>query len=200
MIAAALVTYAYFQRRRRIPIAPKLLLAVGLGLWIVLFSAEYLTDTQYVQTLQASTESFLNRLDEDTRSNQMVAFFTDVRMSELLMGRGSMANWNWNGIQWGGGTDVGYLSLLFYGGLPLLLTYLAIHVTPVFGAMRRPQSERQRSCAAIALLWALRMFSSSFPGIEIENYFVLLCIGGCIATVQPRVNEGRSAERRRSLA
>lgn len=191
MVVGALVAYAYIERRRRIPIAPKMLLAAGLGLWVALFSAEYLSDTNYVQTMQASAELLVNRLDEDTRSDQMREFFTNVRMSELLLGRGSLATWKWGGMEWTGGTDVGYLSLLFFGGVPLLLTYLAIHVTPAFGALKRPQSEWQRPCAAIALLWALRMFSSSYPGIAVDYYPVLLCIGACLgSTAQPLSMEG----------
>ena len=95
MILAALVAYAYIQWRRHNPMVPKLLLAAGLGLWLLLFSTRYLSDTKYFQTLRASAEAFGNRADEDTRTGQLVEFFRDVRISELVLGRGSLATWNW---------------------------------------------------------------------------------------------------------
>jgi hypothetical protein len=187
MILAALVAYAYVQRRRHNHMAPRLILAAGLGLWLILFSTEYLSNTKFVQTLQTSADAFLSRMDEDTRTGQLTEFFTNVQISELLLGRGSLATWNWSGSggndsdsEWAGGTDFGYLTLLFYGGVPLLLTYIAVHIAPAFGAISRPQSEWQRSCAAIVLLWALRMFSSTSPSLTIEYYPVLLCMGCCL--------------------
>ena len=53
---------------------------------------------------------------------QIAAFLTDVPATDLLLGRGARATWNWPGMspRWPGGTDVGYLSLLFFGGIPLL--------------------------------------------------------------------------------
>ena len=144
------------------------------------YSNSHAADTKYVQTLQASAEAFVNRADEDTRTGQLVEFFRNVRISELVLGRGSLATWNWGGVEFTSAVDLGYLSLLFFGGLPLLLTYVALHITPALGTIRRPESEWQRSCAAIALLWALRMFSSSYPELSIEYYPVLLCIGGCL--------------------
>lgn len=200
MILAALVAYAYIQWRRHNPMVPKLLLAAGLGLWLLLFSTRYLSDTKYFQTLRASAEAFGNRADEDTRTGQLVEFFRDVGISELVLGRGSLATWNWGGVEDTSGVDVGYLSLLFFGGLPLLLTYVTLHITPALGTIRRPQSEWQRSCAAIALLWGLRMFSSSYPNLSIEYYPVLLCIGGCLGQAR-RVSIKRApANRCRGLA
>jgi hypothetical protein len=206
MILAALVAYAYVQRRRQNPMAPRLILAAALGLWLILFSTEYLSNAKFVQTLQASADAFLSRMDEDTRTGQLSEFFANVQISELLLGRGSLATWNWHGSggkasdsEWAGGTDIGYLTLLFYGGVPLLLTYVVVHICPAFGAISRPQTEWQRSCAAIVLLWALRMFSSTCPSLTIEYYPVLLCMGCCLGQAQ-RLSIGRASNRPRGIA
>lgn len=191
MLFAALAAYGYVQRRRHTSMAPRLILVGGLGLWLILFSTEHLSNAKYVQTLQASVDAFFNRMDEDTRSGELIEFFANVQISELLLGRGSFATWNWGGSEWSG-TDVGYLSLLFYGGVPLLLTYVVVHIAPAFGATTRPQSEWQRTCGAIVLLWALRMFSSSYPSLTIEYYPLLLCMGGCLGQAQ-RLSVGRAS-------
>ncbi len=60
----------------------------------------------------------------------------------------------------------------------------ALFIAAGVSEQNRPQSEWQRSCAAIALLWALRMFSSSCPTLTIEYYPVLLCMGGCLGQAQ----------------
>jgi hypothetical protein len=184
MILGALVAYAYVQRRRHIPMAPKLILGAWFALSLILFSTEYLNNTRFVQSFEASTDAFLGRVDEDTRTNQLAEFFTNVQISELLLGRGSFATWKWGRDEWEGGTDVGYLTLLFYGGVPLLLTYIVVHIAPAFGAIRSSQSEWRRSCAAIVLLFALRMFSSTYPGLGVEYYPVLLCMGCCLGDEQ----------------
>lgn len=180
MTVGALGACTYLQRRRHRPMVPKLILAVALGLGLILISPTFLNDTQYVRTLQASANAFLSRIDEDTRTGQLIEFFKDVHISELLLGRGSLATWNWTGSAYTSGTDVGYLSLLFFGGVPLLFTYILVHIAPALGAISHPQSEWQRSCAAIALLWALRMCSSEYPTLTAEYYLVLLCMGGCL--------------------
>jgi hypothetical protein len=199
MILGALVAYAYVQSRRHIPMAPKLILAAWLVLSLVLFSTQYLSNTQFVQTFEASTDAFLGRMDEDTRTNQLADFFTNVQISELLLGRGSLATWKWGSDEWAGGTDVGYLTLLFYGGVPLLVTYIVVHIAPAFGAIRSSQSEWRRSCAAIVLLFALRMFSSTYPGLGIEYYPVLLCMGGCLGH-EEQLSIGHAANRSRGVA
>jgi hypothetical protein len=180
MIAGALIAYASIERRRGIPIAPKVFLAIVLGLWLFLFSAAYLGESNFIHSLEDSAGLFLSRLDEDTRGNQISQFFSNVPLSDLALGRGSLASWAWGPMEWTGGTDIGYLSLLFFGGLPLLLSYLLLHILPAFRAWNKPQTNYQLSCAVIALLWALRMFSSSYPGLGIDYYTVLLCIGGCL--------------------
>jgi len=102
-------------------------------------------------------------------------------MHELLLGRGSRATWWWRIEEYAGGTDVGYLTLLFYGGVPLLLTYIATHVTPGLTAFRMNVASWQLAAAAVVLLWGLRMFSSNYPGLTLDYYPVLFFVGACIS-------------------
>jgi hypothetical protein len=192
MILAALWLHIRFEQRRRSRTLPMLLFGIGVALWLTLYAVLFQSDSEYVQALKLSGEALLSRWDEDTRTNQLIQFFLNVQPSELLLGRGALATWNWNGFDWGGGTDIGYLSLLFFGGIPLLVTYVAVHIAPGIRAYRRPQSEWQRCCAAIVLLWALRMLSSSYPGLGLDYYPVLLCVGGCmIGATAGGVRRGR---------
>lgn len=122
------------------------------------------------------------RLSEDTRSHQLVSFFADLSPLELLLGRGSRATWNWPGMssRWGGGTDVGYLSLLLFGGAPLLVTYVAFHLAPAWRVLRSRGQDTDIVSSLVVLLWAARMFLSSFPSLSLDYYVVLLCVGACL--------------------
>lgn len=125
--------------------------------------------------------AFAERLDEDTRTEQIVAFFDDVKPPELILGRGAMATWNWAGIDWAGATDVGYLTLVLFGGLPLLAGYLGVHVLPMLGRFRRGLSQPDLHYAIPPAIWAVLMFSSAAPACDTGYYLVLLCCGWCAA-------------------
>jgi hypothetical protein len=132
-------------------------------------------------TLRESGRAFGERIGEDTRSGQIQSFFDDVAVRELVLGRGAMATWNWRRMssEWSG-TDIGYLSLLFYGGVPLLATYFVTHVLPPIQTLRSRPVDHRLACAAIGILWSMRMCSSSFPTLDLTYYPGLLCVGACI--------------------
>jgi hypothetical protein len=137
----------------------------------------------------------INRLQDDSRSGQLVAFFADVRPQELILGRGAFATWNWNGITWPGGTDFGYLTLAFFGGLPLVAGFLGIHVLPAVRQLRLGVRHPEFCYAIPPLIFGLLMFSSEMPSLEVGYYIVLLCVGCCANT--KRVETARFRQRYR---
>lgn len=181
MIAAALAAYVYLQGQRRALRAPAGIAALAGVLWCAGFSAIFLAETPVASRIGGVAESFWARTTEDTRTGQLVDFVKDVQPYELLLGRGAMATWTWGGIEWKGGTDVGYLTLLFFGGVPLLVTYIWMHLAPARVAFDAAAPDFQRVAGCIVLLWALRMFSSSYPSIGLDYYPVLLSVGICVA-------------------
>jgi hypothetical protein len=183
MILALLAVYSFLQRRRKVPQAAAWLAGFAAALWAGLFTAVFLKDTRAFEKTKTAASAFYSRLDEDTRTAQLRCFFDDVRPRELLFGRGALATWNWPGMsaQWRGGTDVGYLTLLFYGGVPLLATYVAAHLKPCFTVLAGNPCGSQLTAACIVLLWGVRMFSSTYPGLSVECYPILFCVGACIS-------------------
>jgi hypothetical protein len=180
MIFALLAVYAYLQRRQNIAQGGAWVAVVALAVWATLFTAVFLRDTHIFQRIENVTDAFSARLGEDTRTGQLRSFVDSVPPEDLLLGRGSFATWNWNGVAWRG-TDFGYLTLLLYGGLPLLLTYIVTHVTPCLTLWRKNSADWQLSAGGVVLLWGIRMFSSSYPSETPEYYYVLFCIGACIS-------------------
>lgn len=181
MIFALIGMYAYLQRRRRQPQTIEWIFALIITLWLGLFATIFLTRTAAFARIEDVANAFSSRLDEDTRTGQLVSFAEDVQPHELLFGRGSFATWNWAGIEYKGGTDVGYLTLLLFGGAPLLITYLAAHVGPGLNILRTTSKGFQLTAAATIFLWSIRMFSSDYPNYDPGYYFVLFSVGACIS-------------------
>jgi uncharacterized membrane protein YwzB len=180
MLAGLLLMYTYLQKKRRAPQAAVWMIGIMFAVWLSLFALAFLQDSRFIQNLLHATDAFTKRLDEDTRSGQLIWFFRDVQPTELILGRGSFATWHWFPTIWSG-TDVGYLSLLFYGGLPLMVMYVLTHMKPGFAVIRSKYPTWQLPAAGVVALWALRMFSSSYPYTGVDYYPVLLCVGACIS-------------------
>jgi hypothetical protein len=178
MILTVLGAYFYSERKSRgllVRVFVSIIFcALVLGEGVLVFS-----DFQFGQKVVNLTNQFRDRMDEDTRTGQLQEFFADVSPSELVLGRGSRAYWIWGGHRWDSAVDLGYLSLLFFGGLPLLITYCLFHLLPAFQSLRHSVSGIQSTCALVTLLWVIRMFSSSYPGLSADYCFVLFCVGGC---------------------
>ena len=182
MVVAFLALYMYLQGRRRQPRGVACVIGLAVAVWLGLFAAVFLRETHAFKSLETVGEAFYSRLDEDTRTGQLVSFVENVEPHELLLGRGSLATWKWSGmsLEWRGGTDVGYLTMLFYGGVPLLVTYLLVHLKPAIRVMWKSSDDWQLTAASIVLLWALRMCSSTYPDMSLESYTVLFFVGACI--------------------
>jgi hypothetical protein len=190
MILALLTGYFYLQRgQRRGPLVFSGLVAASV---VVALLPTLVPNSVVGQSLSRSAALFQARATEDTRTEQLVDFFKDLTPADLVLGRGAQATWRWGPFQWAGGTDVGYLSLLLFGGLPLLFTYCSAHIAGALQCARDPGAPTHAACAIIVLLWALRMFSSSYPSFTIDYYVVLFCVGGCCAWPRTRHRGGHA--------
>jgi hypothetical protein len=181
MLALAVIASIYVTARRtgrRLSSIGGLVAAVAMGA----LGAVLLAETPISAIFGEAAAGLAERLSDDTRTSQLVTFFASVEPWELILGRGSRATWNWPGMSatWAGGTDVGYLSLLFFGGLPLLGSYVAFHFTPVLRVLRAPGNPASLAPAVMVALWGVRMISSSFPSFTLEYYPVLIFVGACL--------------------
>jgi hypothetical protein len=195
MIFALLAVYVYLQRRRKIPQAAAWIFGLILVVWMALFTNVFLKDTRVFQKVESVADAFSSRLTEDTRTGQVLSFAQSVQLHELVLGRGSQATWNWGNAAWRGGTDIGYLTLLFYGGVPLIVTYVATHLKPCLTVLRSNWTNWQLTSACVVLLWGIRLFSSGYPVAALNYYPILFCMGACISR-EPAQQTRRSQIRR----
>jgi hypothetical protein len=178
MVMLAFIGYLFLRAKDghsiRKPIATVILSGVGVVLIITLLSA-----TSFEEKLDFYQNSLANRLTQDSRSEQVVAFFSDVPVSALAFGKGAEAAWNWDGNLWKGGTDIGYLSVLFFGGIPMLIGLYLFMIRPALKNAFLANHKTDLVAPVILILFAIRMFSSEFPSLDIEYYPILLATGRC---------------------
>jgi hypothetical protein len=178
MVALAFVAYLFLRVRgsRDIskPIVTVVFTAIGIVVMIVVFS-----NTSVGDLLEFYSAALQNRFTQDSRSGQLIAFFSDVPLGSLVFGRGAEAAWNWDGELWKGGTDVGYLSVLFFGGVPMLVGMYCFLIRPAFRNIFEARHKTDLIAPIIVVLFAIRMFSSEFPSLDIEYYPILLAAGRC---------------------
>lgn len=149
---------------------------VGACIVLALRSVAVARNEDYIGNLFGG---LLNRISDDTRSGQLVAFFNDVKPQELILGRGAFSTWTWSGIVWPGGVDFGYLTLAFFGGLPLVAGFIGVHVLPAMLQLRLGVRHPEFCYAIPPLIFGLLMFSSVMPSLDVGYYVVLICLGRC---------------------
>jgi hypothetical protein len=182
MATLLLAAYFYIKGRMGVSVAkPALSIAAivvaGSVCWMLVGTDGFADKINYYY------ESLQNRLTYDSRSAQLISFFQTVSLPSLIWGNGAEAAWNWDGVLWKGATDVGYLSVLFYGGIAELLGVIYFLIVPGYRALRISDNENATVCALIIVLFSIRMFSSEFPSLDNEYYPILLYAGHCWGTV-----------------
>jgi len=124
--------------------------------------------------------SLLERIDEDSRSEQYQYFFADVAPTELVLGRGPGATYKNFGNRDYAFLDNGILWMLFIGGIPLLSSYLWLVIGALIPLVRRWSLHSDIASSAVLVTWllvlcGLGIFAS--PGFGYYSLFVCL-IGG----------------------
>jgi hypothetical protein len=154
-------------------------LAVGLAIVAALGAVFYAAAPR---TLGDAAAGLVARATDDTRSLQYVAFFNNVPVTDLILGRGPKGTWYWPGFGEYKYFDNGFLWTLFQGGIPMLSCYIAIIVWPAVRAARGRSSGQSAAAAFLVLLWALCMTGVStfiLPSVGISSYLVSLFAGRC---------------------
>ncbi len=166
------------NRRRRL----KVFIAVG----VVFLIAGVLLQDPLLHALDAFSERAL----DDTRSEQYVEFFSQVPLSDLVLGRGPNGTWFWQG-EYYQFFDNAYLWMAFIGGLPTLLAYFILVIVPGVRAYVRGASGRDAAAAALIILWGLACsgFSTYIsPSLSPYSYLVYLMAGRCLGYLAEKEN------------
>jgi len=130
------------------------------------------------------------RLWTDTRTGQLVEFFSQVSIRDLVIGTGPRGTWWWDGQDYPY-IDGSYILMAFNGGLPLLVSYLVIMVLPALRVLRTRPSWDYVAPAVVLLFWALALTGLSTytnPTVSIEHYILCIYAGRCLSYLYNRRN------------
>ena len=184
------------RRRGREAIRISLALAFIAGCYVAAQSWDLLSGAGVNGAIQNGYGQLMERLYVDTRSGQYEQFFSQVSPFELILGRGSMSAYSYYPYNsaYTAGLENLYMTLAFFGGLPLLGTYLMVHAFPIRCGRSSAAKPYQWVCAQVIVLYLFRMLISQTQSLSIEYYSVVLCVGGCLSGVGYR--SGRSEDDR----
>jgi len=163
------------------PIFQKLL--VSIGILIVMLSIALLF---FHGPLTNAFDKLSSRTFEDSRIDQYVEFFSQVSFTDLILGSGPNASW-----QFGTGEgreeyqffDNAYLWMAFLGGLPMMISYFMLIVFPGIKLFFSKASGNDAAAAILVALWGLACtgFSTYLnPSLTPHSYLICLFTGRCL--------------------
>lgn len=130
----------------------------------------------------AAVKGLTSRLGEDTRLGQFQTFFEQVPVSDLILGQGPKAGYRF-------GTDAHYQSfdnqflwILFIGGVPTLLPYLALIIFPGIRLFVRSRTSADFAAGGVIIVWTLACLGLSTYcaiGLSAQHYIVISLAGFC---------------------
>ena len=135
----------------------------------------------FAERLSPGVTGLKERLTEDSRSGEYAMFLSQVRIEDLILGKGPNASYDREGEQ-SQFLDNQFLWTLFIGGLPALLCYSSLILWPGVRPFLLRQPSPHRVLGIILILWALAMAGvSTYFGIgtSVESLLIILVAGRC---------------------
>jgi hypothetical protein len=189
-LVSLLFFYRLFLQRKLSANAVVGLCLGGLLMLGVVYVAWY-TPATLRSVVPASASSFWDRATQDTRSAQFVNFFQKVPPSTFFLGVGIPRQGEFNGLG-EKGIDVGYVNILFIGGVPALVLFFVIHLLPAVRCLAPRFDTLDAASLASVMTYGVRLFSSTVPGVTPGYLILMLLIGRCAMLAQENERRSRS--------
>jgi len=180
IVLTLVVVYAIVQRRsigigkekpdEGLSFKAVLLLAM---VFFVLFGYVAISDDSIIGR---SAEGLWDRKFVDTRTNQIKPFFEKLTLPIVLFGAGYPCEGEYSSSG-SKGSDGGYLNVLYVAGLPMLMLFIAMLVSPVLRCLRLPLSREDAVVVVAAFSYVVRLMSSTLPLLSVEFVLALLLLG-----------------------
>ena len=133
------------------------------------------------KVFEGAVNNLTERASEDSRSEQLVEFFSQYNSDYLLQGVGPLGRWNWS--HWPEPyyyLDNQFILLGWWAGLPTLLVYIFFLIKPITQRAQRFYFENINGAKLILILWVLACAGFAiYVGISSDSYydFITLLIG-----------------------
>jgi len=116
------------------------------------------------------------RLHEDTRTGQYTEFFSQVPVSDLILGRGPTGTWFFGDTDYQF-FDNAFLWIAFIGGLPILISYIVLIIVPGVRVFFGGAKGNDAAASVLLILWGiacLGVSTYSHPSLTPYSYFLCL--------------------------
>lgn len=166
LILGLILTLALLQQRR----LGRLAQLVRIAAVLVAIGASGILLSPNIPGLAGATSGLSERLFEDTRSYQWLAFRDALSLDIVLFGGGMPVDYE-PSFAGGGerGIDSGYANMLWIGGIGLVLGYVGLLFWYPMARVRRPEPGKEGQAALLAAsvaAYGVRMLSSTNPGFN----------------------------------
>jgi hypothetical protein len=176
--------YGLFSQRK---LSSRAVVASCLGGLILLWGVylAWYSPNALHSVLPESAAAFWDRATEDTRSAQFVNFFAKVPAETFILGVGVPRPGEFNG-QGMSGIDLGYVNILFLGGIPCLVLFFLLHQLPAIRCIGAKFDSVDAACLASVMTYSVALLSSEAPFPGPAYYILMLLVGRSIMLVQER--------------
>jgi hypothetical protein len=132
----------------------------------------------------SNTESFSNSFQlllkrgvNDTRSNQLIEFLSQVNFFDLIVGKGYGSTWNFRGNSYAY-LDNQWLLLIWWAGLiPAMMYFYLTAIIPFKLFIKKNQDYETRVESFVLIIWTLACAGLSiYSTMSVDFYFFIICV------------------------
>ncbi|MFD2514335.1 hypothetical protein ACFSRY_10695 [Pontibacter locisalis] len=142
----------------------------------------FLISSSFYNSFESFAQIFINRVDEDSRSDQLEEFFSQYDVTSIITGEGPLITWNWSGYkdgpyQW---LDNQFILIMWWFGLPTCIIYFCFIVKALFKKIPINNGEADKG-KYILFFWVLACAGFAIYvtiSSTLYYYFISLIIGG----------------------
>ncbi|MEM5564821.1 hypothetical protein WNY78_06880 [Psychroserpens sp. AS72] len=141
---------------------------IGLLFIYILFNTE---------AFSASYELLLKRGTNDTRTNQIIEFLSQVNFYDLIVGSGFHATWSFDGQPYSY-LDNQWILLIWWAGLiPAIMYFYLTAVIPFKLFIAKDQDYETRVEAFILIVWTLACAGLAiYSTMSVDFFFFIICV------------------------
>ncbi|RII27097.1 MAG: hypothetical protein CXR31_07530 [Geobacter sp.] len=164
--------------------------SIGLSIVMILIAILFLHGP-----LAGAFDTFSSRSFEESRIGQYVQFFSQVQATDLILGSGPDASWEFStgeGREEYHYFDNAYLWMAFIGGFPMMISYFVLIVFPGIKLFFSRVTGDDAAAAILVVLWGLACtgFSTYLnPSLTPHSYLICLLAGRCIGCLSESRNK-----------
>ncbi|WP_460218934.1 hypothetical protein [Psychroserpens sp. MEBiC05023] len=129
------------------------------------------------EALSTSLELLQQRGTNDTRSNQLTAFLSQVNFYDLIVGTGFDSKWDFNGRPYPY-LDNQWLLLLWWAGLiPAMMYFYLTAIIPFKLFIKKDQDYETRVESFVLVIWTLACAGVAiYSTMSVDFYFFIICV------------------------